>query len=79
MSQFIEVESLLSVLVAGLVLGAGLPALFAFGVKMLTPETVSGVTRPISMGRKIMAYLSFGICILAVFAGVFFLAAGGHS
>ena len=80
MNQFIELDALFSVLAAGLVLGAGLPTLFAIGVKMLTPQTTeAGDSLPISAGRKSIAFLCYGICIVAIVAGVFFLAAGGHS
>jgi len=74
----IEWEALGSVLVAGLILGAGLPALFALGVKMLTPVTADGV-QYVSPVRRSLGYLCFAICILAVALGVVFLALGGHS
>ena len=32
--MFVEIDSLLKVVVAGLVVGAGLPALFALGVRL---------------------------------------------
>ncbi|WP_265521535.1 hypothetical protein [Oerskovia flava] len=37
MTEFIEFDALLKVVVAGLIVGAGLPALFAVGVRMLSP------------------------------------------
>ena len=43
MSEFIQFDALLQVVVAGAIVGAGLPALFALGVRLLaTPAT--GVT-----------------------------------
>jgi hypothetical protein len=73
-------EALIYVAIAGVVLGAGLPTLYAIGTKMLTPQTTdSGQSVPPSAGRKAVAYLCFAICIVAIIAGVFFLAAGGHS
>lgn len=76
MSQLIDFSALTSVIVAGILLGAGLPALFAVGVKSLVPA--SGATQP-SPVRKIFAYVCFGICALAILGGVAFLAYGGHS
>lgn len=76
----IEWSALLSVAIAGIVIGAGLPTLFAIGTRMFTPQvSESGTTVPVTAGRKAIGYLCFGICIAAVVAGVFFLAAGGHS
>lgn len=76
MSSLIDVNALLSVVVAGIVLGAGLPALFAVGVKTLTLP--AGSTE-LALGRKLAAGLCFGICALAILGGVAFLAYGGHS
>ncbi len=76
MSSIVDVNALLSVVVAGVVLGAGLPALFAVGVKTLTPAV--GATQ-VALSRKLLAGLCFGVCALAVLGGVAFLAYGGHS
>ncbi|GEM_PF-4737054 len=76
----IEWSALLSVALAGIVIGAGLPTLFAIGTRMFTPQvSEAGAPLPITTGRKAIGYLCFGICIAAIVAGVFFLAAGGHS
>ncbi|WP_313281014.1 hypothetical protein [Timonella senegalensis] len=75
----IEWNALGSVLTAGLILGAGLPALFALGVKLLTPVASGPVVTPVTGARKFAGYACFGVCLLAVVAGVVFLAYGGHS
>ncbi len=73
-------EALIYVAIAGVVLGAGLPTLYAVGTKMLTPQTTeSGQSVKPTVGRKLVAFICFGVCIAAIIAGVFFLAAGGHS
>ncbi|WP_029069381.1 hypothetical protein [Jonesia quinghaiensis] len=80
MSAFIEFDALLAVVVAGIVLGAGLPTLFALGVRAFTPQTTpSGDVVAISVGRKAWGVVCFGVCIGAIVAGVLFLAAGGHA
>lgn len=81
----IDWMALAQVAIAGIVLGAGIPALFAIGTKLLSPSqplagSGEGVeTQPVSAGRKALAFACYGICIAAIIAGVFFLAAGGHS
>ena len=76
MSPLIDFSALSSVVIAGVVLGAGLPALFAVGVKALVPR---GGATEVGAGYKTIAYLCFGICALAILGGVAFLAYGGHS
>lgn len=76
MTPLIDFSALTSVIVAGVLLGAGLPGLFAVGVKALVPR--GGATQ-VGAGRKTLAYLCFAICALAILAGVAFLAYGGHS
>lgn len=76
MSSIVDVNALLSVVVAGVVLGAGIPALFAVGVKTLTLP--AGSTE-LALSRKVAAGLCFGICALAILGGVVFLAYGGHA
>lgn len=64
-------NSIWQVLVVGLLFGAGLPALFALGVRSLavtgsTPDGAAGTTL---MGR-IGAYAAFGLCGAAALFGV---------
>lgn len=72
------------VLLVGLVLGAGLPTMFAFGVRALAWGTggdaeihESGVVlKPHPMGR-VVAYVMFGIVILSVLLGIGYILAHG--
>ena len=94
MSAFIEIDSLLKVVVAGLVLGAGLPALFALGVRLaagrttpaavdaegarLTPSGDVVTVERASNGRIVAAGICFMVVVLAIAGGIVFLANGGH-
>ena len=68
-------DALWQVVVVGLVLGAGLPALFALGVRAmssgrtLAADGVSYVDPPSTAGRA-GAYALFGVCALAVVFGI---------
>lgn len=93
MSELIHVDALLQVLVAGALVGAGLPALFALGVRLLAAPTggaqlavegapsgtVSSPTtaRPTGL-RLAAAVVCFGTVLAACAVGIWFLASGGH-
>jgi hypothetical protein len=67
----------LKILIAGLILGAGLPALFALGVR-LNAEGV-GVTGDAAVARRnpalvAISWMVFALVLVAVIAGVFFIA-----
>jgi hypothetical protein len=66
------------VLLAGLLLGAGLPILFAVGIRTLswTATTSSGVSAPSPLGRT-LAYTLFAVVILGVALGITFIVASG--
>ena len=72
------------VLLVALVLGAGLPTMFAFGVRALAWGTggdaeihESGVVlKPHPLGR-VVAYTLFGIVVLSVLLGVGYILAHG--
>jgi hypothetical protein len=72
------------VLLLGLLFGAGLPMLFAFGVRALSWGTAGGsgshedgvVVKPSPIGRLI-AYLMFAMVILLVVSGVGYIVAHG--
>jgi len=65
------------VLLVGLLLGAGLPALFALGVRSLNSNRVlvsvgaagEDVTKPSGAGLA-GAVICFGVCVLAVLFGI---------
>jgi len=68
--------ALWQVALVGVVLGAGLPALFALGVRALnaggtvTAGGPQGDTYSPSAGGRTIAYICFGICVLAVLFGI---------
>lgn len=92
MSELIHVDALIQVVVAGALVGAGLPALFALGVRLLAPSqgatlaveaAASGTdsrpttARPSGL-RLAAAVLCFGAVVAACAVGIWFLASGGH-
>ncbi|AEG42956.1 hypothetical protein [Isoptericola variabilis] len=89
MSEFIEWDALARVLVVGILVGAGIPALFALGLRLVVkPDggTSAGAdggapaaarTRP-GIGRLVAAGLCFAVCVGAVITGIGFLVSGGH-
>ncbi|WOF22181.1 hypothetical protein N8K70_12415 [Microbacterium betulae] len=60
--------SIAQVLVAGLLLGAGLPSLFALGVRLLTVAPEPGA-RGLSPARA-GAWACFGLCLAAALLGI---------
>ncbi|MEU7906821.1 hypothetical protein [Actinoplanes sp. NPDC049118] len=75
-------EGAWKVLLAGVLLGAGLPILFALGVRALAygaggdaePGAPGRAARPIGTAA---GYLLFGIVVLGVLLGIAFIVAGG--
>jgi hypothetical protein len=90
MSEFIQFDALLQVVVAGILVGAGLPALFALGVRLLAAPaaavaTVEGAAADVSPTavrptglRLAAAVVCFGTVLVACGVGIWFLASGGH-
>jgi uncharacterized membrane protein YecN with MAPEG domain len=76
-------HAIVPVLLVGLLLGAGLPALFALGVRALYGTEVATVgtsessrtTRNRPAGR-VVAYLCFAVCVIAVLFGIVVLVFG---
>ncbi len=72
------------VLLAGLVLGAGLPAMFAIGVRALAWGTggdaevheTGVVLKPHPLGR-LVAYTMFGLVLISVLLGIGYIVAHG--
>jgi len=62
------------VLLAGLLLGAGLPVLFALGVRSLAWSAVGGPARPLG---RVTGYALFTIVVLGVLLGISFIVATG--
>lgn len=65
------------VLVVCLVLGAGLPALFSLGLSQLAAARGRTESRRSPALHRVLAYLLFGIVILAVLLGLSFILAHG--
>jgi hypothetical protein len=71
-----SLEALWQVVAVGLLLGAGLPALFALGVRALENDRVLVADRAgefsshASTGGKALAVLCFGVTALAVVFGI---------
>ena len=68
-------EALWQVVAVGLLLGAGLPALFALGVRALETDRVlltdgAEFTSRATAGGKAVAVLCFGVTALAVVVGI---------
>ncbi|GIG54140.1 hypothetical protein [Demequina activiva] len=78
MSEYVEWGALLNVLLVGLLVGAGLPALFAVGVRAIAGPGARAEDGSVSAGRRVLAWICFGIAILAIVGAIAFLAAGGH-
>jgi hypothetical protein len=62
------------VLLAGLLLGAGLPILFTLGIRSLAWSAASGPARQV--GRA-TGYALFGVVVLGVLLGITFIVASG--
>jgi hypothetical protein len=81
MSGFIEWGALAQVVGAGLLVGAGIPALFALGLRLLTVPDGGGsdavAARP-GLARRIGGLTCFAVVVAAVAAGIAFLVSGGH-
>jgi hypothetical protein len=78
MDGWLNVEALVKVLVFGIIAGAGLPALFAVGVRThavgtgtIDGQHLSGDRRPVLTG---VAYVCFALVATAVALGVLFVA-----
>jgi hypothetical protein len=75
-STYIDVDALTKVVLVSLLVGAGIPAVFALGVRALAPVE-GGTSR--SGVRVGAAVLCFAVCLAAVAYGVYRLVAtGGH-
>ena len=76
MGTFVEWGALLNIVIFGLLIGAGLPGLYALGVRSLDTSTRA-------LGRsallyKVAAYACFAGVVAAIVFALVFIAAGGH-
>ncbi|MBM2621365.1 hypothetical protein JIG36_38270 [Actinoplanes sp. LDG1-06] len=73
-------EGAWKVLAAGLILGAGLPALFALGIRALAWGAGGDAEVPAAPPRpagKVLAYGLFAVVVLGVLLGITFIVASG--
>lgn len=71
------------ILVLGILLGAGLPAVFAVGLRALSPSDVDASDGSTTLGRvtparKVLGVLCFAVVGAAVVAGIVVIVASGH-
>jgi hypothetical protein len=82
MSQlWLALQSGVQVLFAALLLGAGLPVIFALGMRSLAFGTggtaeVAVASRPHPLG-KVIAYTCFGVVVLAIVLGISWIVGTG--
>ncbi|MCT1367757.1 hypothetical protein [Kocuria sp. HSID16901] len=73
-------SNLIPVTIAGIILGAGLPALFAFGMRLTAGRTQvqedgSVVQiRPAAAPMRILGFIIFALIIAAILAGILWIA-----
>ena len=90
MSGIIEWGALGQVVLVGVLVGAGVPALFALGLRLLTlPARATAVgaggthdgdmpgAGP-GLARRLAGYLCLALCVAAIATGLAFLVSGGH-
>jgi hypothetical protein len=85
MSGLIEWDALGQVVLAGIVVGAGIPALFALGLRLLVvprvadgDATVAEPARRPGAARLVGGFACFAVVVAAIVTGLAFLVAGGH-
>lgn len=78
MNEFVEWQSLANVVIFGILVGAGLPALFALGVRIIAGPGARDEAGRVSTGRLIAGWTCFGVTIVAILGAVAYIAAGGH-
>lgn len=78
MQDFIEWSALGRILVVGLLVGAGLPALFALGVKAIAGPGARDASGTVQRSRLIAGWTCFGLVVAAIAGAIIYIAAGGH-
>lgn len=76
MGAYVEWDALAKILLFGILLGAGLPALYAAGVRSLDASIRH--TGGAATARKVGAYAAFGVIVAAIIGALLFIVAGGH-
>ncbi|GAA1229534.1 hypothetical protein GCM10009665_19970 [Kitasatospora nipponensis] len=83
MNSWINLNALWKIMVVGLLAGAGLPALFAVGLRLLSPPPPAGTVAASTAGRSItgrgtagrstagpVGYVLAGLCFAVVLAAI---------
>lgn len=78
MSTYVEWSALANILIFGLFVGAGLPALFALGVRALEGPGSRDADGNRPAARVVAAIACFAVIIAAVVGAIVYIAAGGH-
>ncbi|HET8583028.1 MAG TPA: hypothetical protein VFL65_07225 [Jatrophihabitans sp.] len=81
MSSWIDLQALWRIVLVGLICGAGLPALFAVGLRLLVPATpnssnVATIHVAPPRTRILTAGLCFAVVVAAIGAGIYLIVAG---
>lgn len=79
MSEFIEWSALGNVVVVGILVGAGVPFMFALGVWAIAGENARGDNGRLPFGRRVLSIIAFGVAVAASLAGIAMLVMGGHA
>lgn len=74
----IEWGALANIVVWGVIIGAGLPALYALGVRSLQGPGSFDSHGNLLWWRRGLGYLCFAIGAAGIVAGLAFIVAGGH-
>ncbi len=79
MQDFVEWGALGNILLWGVLVGAGLPAIFAVGVYvMYGPKARRKGAREIVLWRRIVGVTCFGVVVAAILVALAFIVSGGH-
>jgi hypothetical protein len=77
--KWINLTAIWQILVVGLLAGAGLPALVAVGLRVLSPGSGAGAGAGSVAGGRYGAALScFAIVLAAIGYGIYLIVIGGH-
>lgn len=76
MGAYVEWGALGNIIVFGLIIGAGLPTLYAVGVRALDSSS-RAAGRTVTV-YKAGAYACFGVVVAVIIGALWFIAAGGH-
>lgn len=79
MSDFIEWGALGNIVWVGVLVGAGVPFMFALGVWAVSGENARGENGRLPIGRRLLSFVAFGVAIAASLAGIAMLVMGGHA